>query len=128
METLISMRLNRRLQRHLGSLLTRRSNGRRYRRKNLLAEACRALHLCIRQARKMARADPHLLGPHARAYYLDVLHEDQIAQVANAALEQVYGPNPDGAGRLRSVWQESYDIPLEQRRSFFKWFKERYGS
>ena len=132
METLILMRLNRslnrRLNRHLGSLLTRRTSGRRYRRRNLLAEACRALELCIRQSKKMAKADPHLFGPHARAYYLDTLREDQQAQEIEAALEKVYGPDPDGAGQLRSVWQERYNIPPEERRNFLKWFKQRYGS
>jgi hypothetical protein len=121
------MRLNRRLNRRLGSLLTRRTNGRRFRRRNLLAEACRALNLCIRQSKKMARADPHLLGPHARAYYRDVLRQDEQAQLIKAALEKVYGPTPAGVGPLRSVWHESYDIPPEQRRIFFKWFKEHYG-
>jgi hypothetical protein len=121
------MRLNRRLNRRLGSLLTRRTNGRRFRRRNLLAEACRALNLCIRQSKKMARADPHLLGPHARAYYRDVLRRDEQAQLINAALDKVYGPDPDQAARLGSVWQEAYDIPPEQRKVFFKWFRQHYG-
>ena len=132
METLIPMRLNRRLNsrlnRHLGSLLTRRTNGRRYRRRNLLAEACRALELCIRQSKKMAKADPHLFSPHAHAFYLDTLREDQQAQEIEAALDKVYGPDPERAGRLRSVWQERYNIPPEQRKFFLKWFKEHYGS
>jgi len=132
METLIPMHLNRplnrRLNRHLGSLLTRRTNGRRYRRRNLLAEACRALELCIRQSKKMAKADPHLFGPHAHAYYLDTLREDQQMQEAAAALDKVYGPSPDGNSPLRSVWQERYNIPPEQRKFFLKWFKEHYGS
>lgn len=130
METLISRRLNRRLQRHLGSLLTRRTNGRRFHRANLLAQACRALNLCLRQATKMARADPHLFGPHARAYYRDVFRRDSQAQLIQAALDKVYGPTPAGAAddQLGSVWQEHYHIPPEQRRVFFKWFRQHYGS
>lgn len=129
METLIPMRLNRRLQRHLGSLLTRRTNGRRFHRTNLLAEACRALNLRLRQVNKMARTDPHLFGPHARAYYRDVLRQDRQAQLIHAALDKVYGPAPaEAAGPLSSVWQEHYEIPPKQRKVFFKWFRQHYGS
>lgn len=124
----LNRRINRRLNRHLGSLLTRRTDGRPFRRRNLLAEACRVLNLCIRQAKKMAKADPHLLGPHARAYYLDVLRQDEQAQLIKAALDKVYGPDPDRAGRLNSVWQEHYDIPPERRKPFLKWFRQHYGS
>jgi hypothetical protein len=123
-----SLRLNRRLYRHLGSLLTRRANGRRFRRTDLLAEVCRAVNLCLRQAKKMAKADPHLFGPHARAYRLDVLRMEQEEQLIHAALDKIYGPSPPDAPGPRSIWREHYDIPPEQRKVFFKWFKERYGS
>jgi len=122
------MPLNHRLNRRLGSLLTRRTNGRRFHRANLLAEACRALNLCLRQARKMAETDPHLFGPHARKYHLDVRRRAQEQQVIHAALDKIYGPAPAGAPRSPSVWQEHYDIPPERRKLFRKWFRENYGS
>ena len=122
------MRLNHRLNRRLGSFLTRRTNGRRFRRANLLAEACRALNLCLRQSRKMASADPHLFGPHARDYYLDVLRREKEQSVIQTALNKVYGTSPADAPRPPSVWQEYYDIPPEGRKRFRKWFRENYGS
>ncbi len=122
------LKLNRRLQHHLGSLLTRRTNGRRFRRTDLLADVCRAVNLYLRQARKMAKADPHLFGPHARAYRLDVLRMEQESKIIDAALDKVYGPAPADEPRSRSIWEEHYNIPPEQRKTFFKWFKEHYGA
>jgi hypothetical protein len=126
--TMAFMRLNHRLNRRLGSLLTRRTDGRCFRRANLLAEACRAINLCLRQSRKMAAADPHLFGPHALDYYRDVLRMEKEQQVIQTALDKVYGTSPADAPRSSSVWREHYDIPPEGRKIFRKWFRENYGS
>jgi hypothetical protein len=126
------MHLNRRchqsLRRNLGVLVTSRTDGRRFRRINHLAEACRALALVLRQSKKMARADPHLFGPHARRYYLDTIQAAQQEVEAEAALRKVYGPpQPGDPPPAPGIWTRRYSLD-PQRKGFRKWFREQYGS
>ena len=126
------MHLNRRchqsLRRKLGVLVTSRTDGRRYRRINYLAEACRALALVLRQSKKMAEANPHLFGRHARRYYLDTIQAAQQETEAEAALHRVYGqPQPGEAPRAPGVWTNRYFLD-PQRKGFRKWFRDTYGS
>lgn len=127
-----AMHLNRRctrsLCRKLGVLITSRTDGRPFRRTNYLAEACRALELVVRQSKKMAKADPHLLGPHARRYFLDTVQAAQQAEEVEAALRNVYGPpKPDDPPLRPGVWTERY-VLNPQWKGFPKWFRETYGS
>ncbi len=126
------MHLNRRchhsLRRKLGALVTSRTDGRPFRRPDYLAEACHALTLYLRQTKKMARADPHRFGPHARRYYLDTVQAARQEAEAEAALRKVYGPpqpgDPPGAP---GVWTRRYVLDPE-RKGFGKWFREKYDS
>ena len=126
------MHLNRRCTRSLrcklGVLITSRTDGRPFRRTNYLAEACRALGLFLRQTKKMAKADPHLFGPHARRYFLDTVQMAQQEEEVAAALRNVYGPpQPDDPPLPPGVWTERY-VLNPQWKGFPKWFREKYGS
>jgi hypothetical protein len=114
----LNLRLDRPLSRRLDRCLTARTDGRSFRPPDYLAVACSALSLYLRQAGKMAKADPHIFGPHAA---------EQQAE-AEAALCKVYGPPKPGDPPPASVWRERYyPEPGLERRIFLKWFKEQYG-
>ena len=120
--------LARSLNRPLARFLGRRLDGRSTHRPNYLAEACALLGKYIRLRRKSARAEPHLFGPHAGAYYRDTLKLADQQKVMAAALEKIYGPDPSGAPPPPSVWQERYDLPPEPMQVYRKWFRETYGA
>jgi hypothetical protein len=120
--------LNRPLFRPVARFLDRRLDGRSVRRTNYLAEACALLGKYIRLRRKSAKAEPHLFGPHAGAYYRDTLRLADQQKVVAAALDKIYGPDPSGAPPPPSVWSERYDLPPEQMKVHRQWFRENYGA
>jgi hypothetical protein len=69
------MRLNRALnrpaQRRLDDYLVRRLDGRPARRPDYLARVCALIEAYLRRRRRLARAEPHIFGRHAAAYYTD---------------------------------------------------------
>ena len=94
------------------------------RRPNYLAVACSALNQYLRIAKRMAKEDPHLFGPHARQYFLDTLAMQREEQESQAALQRVYGS--DGSAFVSTIWADRYHYKPEERRLFFKWFHEKY--
>ena len=120
--------LNRRLNRNLDCLLTRRTDGHPYRRKNPLREICRLLEQYLKLRKHAARRDPHLFGPHAHRYYADTLAEERRQREIELSLQKVYGPPRPGEDyESRQVWRERYEIQPGRERLFRKWFKENYG-
>ena len=96
---------------------------------NYLAIACRHLAQALRISKRMAKNDPHLFGPHARAYFHETLDLEKSYREIDAALDKVYGPQPEGKPALSStLWTDRYVIEPARRGLFHKWFKERYGS
>jgi hypothetical protein len=97
------------------------------RRPNYLAQACRALSQYLRLRKQMAKADPHIFGPHARKYYLDTLEMEREEQERESALRRVYGPvKPGEPEYVSTLWSERYAPKPEQRKLFLKWFREKY--
>lgn len=124
---LLAHSLNTCLGQKLVRLATSRTDGRAFRPPDHLARACRYLELYLRQARKMARAEPHLCGPHASRYYADTVRLAQQQAEINAALDKVYGPpKPDDPSPGPDVWTQRYVLDPQWPR-FRKWFKEQYG-
>ena len=124
----LNSRCNRSLRRPLGVLITSRTDGRPFRRTDYFAQACRAMNLFLRQAKKMAKADPHLFGPHARRYFQDTVRDAQQQAEADAAIRKVYGPPKPGDPPLPpGVWTQRYNLDPEWK-GFRKWFKETYDS
>jgi hypothetical protein len=122
------MRLNRQINRKLGALVTSRTDGHPFRRTDYFAVACRAMNLFLRQTKKMAKADPHLFGPHARRYFQDTVHAVQQQAETDAAIRKVYGPpKPDDPPLPPGVWTQRYFLDPEWK-GFRKWFRETYGS
>ncbi|HEV2435941.1 MAG TPA: hypothetical protein VG077_08075 [Verrucomicrobiae bacterium] len=124
---LLNRRLNRLLARPLDRFLNHRLGGRPCRPPNYLAQACTLIGKFISLRRKMARAEPHLFGPHTGAYYRDTLKLEAEQKEMHAALEKVYGPAPPGSPRPVSVWSNRYYIPPERMKIHRKWFRENYG-
>jgi hypothetical protein len=122
--------LDRRLDRGLARYATTMLDGaHRPRRPNELVLVCRLLTQYLREARRMARDEPHIFGPHARRYFLETLELEKYEQEVHAALDKVYGPPPPGTPpRVSTLWTDRYSPRPEQRRLFLKWFKERYPS
>ena len=96
---------------------------------NYLTIACRYLAQALRISKRMAKADPHLFGPHARAYFLETLDLEKSYREIDDPLDMVYGPQREGKPPLSStLWTDRYVIEPARRGLFHKWFKERYGS
>lgn len=125
---LLTRSLNRPLVCPLTRFLGRRLDRRSARRPNYLAEACALLGKYIRLRRKSARAEPHLFGPHAGAYYRDTLRRADQQKVAAAALDKIYGSAPPDSPPSPSVWDERYQIPPAGKKNHRKWFRETYGA
>lgn len=127
-----SMRLNRSLNRQpghrLGVLLTRRLDGRHWRRPDYLAEVCGLIQRYLRLRKQSAAAEPHLFGRHAARYYQDTLREDGRQQEIEATLVRVYGPPTADEPQRPTIWQERYQIPPDQMQSHRRWFRKKYGS
>jgi hypothetical protein len=99
------------------------------RRPNDLALACKALNQFLRIQARMAKADPHIFGPHSRRYFLDTLEMEREQNEREAALRSVYGPPKPGEPEFVStLWTDRYNPPPtpEGRRIFLKWFHEKY--
>jgi hypothetical protein len=97
------------------------------RRPNYLAIACRAINQLLRSARRMAKEDPHIFGPHSREYYLDTLEEESRLQETEAAVRRVYGPPAPGEPQhVSTLWTDRYFPEPHERRRFLKWFHEKY--
>jgi hypothetical protein len=123
----LDRRLDRSLNRRLRRFVTSRTDGRAFRLRNYLAEACQYLNLYLRQHKKMARADPHLFGPHSHRYYLDTVQLDWEEKEIVASLRKVYGPpRPGDPPPGPDVWTERYFLN-PQWKHFQKWFREHYG-
>lgn len=123
----LNCRLNRLLAHPLGRCLNRRLDGRRCRPPDGLALACTLIQKYLRLRRKTAKAEPHLFGPHAGAYYRDTLKMAAQEKEAAAALQKIYGPEPPGSPHPRSIWQKRYHIPPESMKIHRKWFRDNYG-
>jgi hypothetical protein len=90
---------------------------RRPRRPNELAEAARLLRLYLRVARRMAREEPHLFGPHAHEYFLETLRMEEMHREAEAAILKVYGPPAPGEPqRVSTLWMDRYCLPPKVRK------------
>ena|SRR5712671_3303370 len=124
---LLNRCLNRPLVRRLDRFLNRRLDGRQFRPTNYLAQACTLLQEYMRLRRRAAKSEPHLFGPHAGAYYRDTLKMEARQNEVDAALDNVYGSNPNGSPPS-SVWSERYDIPPESMKTHRRWFRENYGA
>ena len=75
----------------------------------------------------MAKADPHIFGPHAREYFLDTLKMEKQQQETEAAIRKVYGPPAPGEPpHVSTLWSDRYPPELKQSRIFLKWFHENY--
>jgi hypothetical protein len=123
------IRLNRRLGRRLHSYVIHRLDGRPYRPPNWLAMACTGLEQYLRLRQKAAREEPHIFGPHADLYYRDTLHMEQQRIETEAALEKIYGPDPDGqCSNPNQIWDKRYVEAPSNRKFFLKWFKREYGA
>jgi len=125
---LLSHSLNRQLARRLDQLLNRRLDGRPGRPTNYLAQACTLLDQYILLRRRAIKAEPHLFGPHAGAYYRDTLKRAAGQVEIEAALDKVYGPSPPGSPPAISVWTERYFIPPAGRKRHRRWFRKQYGA
>jgi hypothetical protein len=123
----LNCRQNRPLAHYLGRFLNRWIDGCPCRPANHLAQACTLIEKYIRQRRQTAKAEPHLFGPHAGAYYRDTLKLEARKKVTDAALEKVYGPSPPGSPLRPSVWTERYCIPPDGMKIHRRWFRENYG-
>ena len=126
------MRLNqpssRKLSRRLGTFVVTRTNGRAFRPPDYLAVACRALNQALRISKRMARADPHLFGPHAARYFQETVQAARQEAEVEVALPKVYGPPQPGEPPCGpGVWTRRYALS-PQWRGFRKWFREQYGS
>lgn len=116
--------LDRRLDRHATTLL---AGARRPRRPNDLAVACRWLNQHLRLARRLAREDPQLFGPHARRYFLETLQLETHEMQIDAGVRKVYGPPAPGEpARVSTLWTDRYCPRPEQRKAFRKWFNAQY--
>lgn len=123
----LSRSLNRQADRRLGALLTRRLDGRPWRRPDYLAEVCGLIQRYLRLRKKSAAAEPHLFGRHAAAYYQDTLREERRQQEIAAALDRIYGPPAAGESPGPTIWQERYEIPPDKMKFHRRWFREKYG-
>ncbi len=124
----LNRRCNQSLCRPLGVFITSRTDGRPFRRPDYFAKACSALNLFLRQAKKMAKADPHLLGPHARRYFQDTAREAQQQADVDAAIRKVYGPpKPGDPPPPPGIWTQRYFLDPEWK-GFRNWFTKTYGS
>ncbi len=122
------MRLNLSLNRKLGLLITTRTDGRPFRRPDYFAVACSAMNQFLRQTKKIAKADPHLFGPHARRYFQDTVQAAHQAAETDAAIRKVYGPPQPGDPPLPpGVWTQRYFLD-PQWPGFRKWFIKNYGA
>jgi hypothetical protein len=121
------LNLNRSINRRCWRYATKMLNGAR--RPNYLALACRALNKVLRIHGRLAKAEPHLFGPHSHQYYLDTLEMEREQKQREAALRCIYGPPKPGEPEFVStLWTDRYYPPddPEGRRIFFKWFHEKY--
>src|SRR4051794_35681196 len=73
------------------------------RRPNYLALACRALNQFLRLQARLAKAEPHIFGPHSRRYFLDTLEMEREQKEREAALHTVYGPPKPGQPEFAST-------------------------
>lgn len=126
------MRLNRRctqtLCHPLGRLITSRTDGRPFHRRDYFAKACSAINRFLRQTQKMAKADPHLFGPHASRYFHDTVSAAQHAAKGEAAIRKVYGPpQPGDPPPPPGVWTRRY-FHDPQWKGFRKWFAKTYDA
>lgn len=128
MNKVLNRRCRRPLTLKLGRLITQRTNGRLFRRTNYLAAACQALNQLLRKKREMARAHPHLFGPHAGSYLVDTVRAARHAAEAEAAIRKVYGPpRPDDPPPPPGVWSQRYGLD-PQWKGFRRWFHHIYGA
>lgn len=126
MKTLLNRRCRRPLGLKLGRLLTRRTDGRPFRRTNYLAAACQAINQLLRKNREMARADPHLFGPHADRYRADTLRAARQEAETEAAIHKVYGPpRPGDPPPSPGAWIRRYTLD-PQWKGFRRWFRQTY--
>ena len=123
----LTQSLNRQAGRPLGALLTRRLDGRPWRRPNHLAEVCGLIERYLRLRKQSAAAAPHLFGRSAAAYYQETLRAEWRQREMDAALDRIYGPPTAGEPPRPSVWQERYEVPPDQMKFHRRWFRKQYG-
>ncbi len=101
----------------------------RSRRSNGLRLACRLVAQYLRLAKRMAKEDPHLFGPHAQRYFLETLELERYQQEIDIAVQKVYGPPAPGEpARGSTLWTDRYYPLAERRKIFLKSFNEHYPS
>ena len=99
------------------------------RRPNYFALACSALNQFLRIQARMAKAEPHIFGPHSHQYFLDTLEMEREEKEREAALRRAYGPPKPGEPKFVStLWTDRCNPPEDpkRRRIFIKWFHEKY--
>ena len=121
LDRVLIRKLNGNCYRKLSRRITRGPNPR------YLALACRLINEALRIDKRLAKRDPHLFGPHARAYYRDTVAQERLQEHLRVSLDKIYGPSPpETSAPPPSIWTERYETwPAD--RKFRKWFREIYG-
>ncbi|MGC3958721.1 MAG: hypothetical protein QM813_12510 [Verrucomicrobiota bacterium] len=105
------------------------NGGRRPRAKDGLLEICRYIEQSLKIRDRMAREDPHLFGPEARAYLRETVAEHDCALQVEAALAQVYGSDYDKhsswADRVWSTAYPQFTSAAQKQKWIKKWSKFR---
>ena len=124
----LTQRCNRSLRRKLNTIITKRTDGKPYRRRNHFLAAYREFNRYVKETKKLAKQHPHVCGPHARQYFLDTKQTAKVAAEAEAAIHKIYGPGKPGDPPLRpGVWTRRYFLNPEWK-GFHKWFRKTYGN
>ena len=128
MSTSLNRSLNRRLNRRLNRYSTTLQGGAcRPRDKDGFAEIFRCFREYFKVRDRMARADPHLFGPEAQAYYRETVAEHDWALKVDAALTCVYGPaTPGESCGADQVWSTAYPV-FHNAAEKQKWVKNWSG-
>jgi len=122
----LNQRCNRSLTRKLNTIITKRTDGKPYRRPNHFLAAYREFNRYVKETKKLTKQQPHVCGPHASQYFQDTIQAAKVAAEAEAALHRVYGPCKPGDPPLGpGVWTRRYFLDPE-RKGFRKWFRKNY--
>jgi hypothetical protein len=105
------------------------NGARRPRRSSGLGALCRVLGAYVRMAKRAAKDDPHIFGPHASQYLRETLEFDAFYRELGPAMTKVYGPAAPGEPRPgHGLWTDRYFYRPEDKRRFLKWFREKHPS
>ena len=94
-----------------------------------LRQICALYTEYLRIAKRMAKQDPHIFGPHAHRYLLDTLELERREAETQAALRKAYGPPVPGEPvHVSTLWTDRYFPTRKARRIFLQHFHEHYPS